>query len=422
MNKGLSQRSFILLEIGQFISQCGNGIFLLAFSWYVLSRPAGTQEFAVLMLLGAVPGLLLAPFFGVLVDRLSKRTILVTSDILRSFSFFLLSLVLTQGTIHFSYLAVFSFVNGVLFFIFDPTLKSSIPLIVDYNDLEKANSIDSAIASFSGLISMFIGGMLLAFFGVRSCFFINSVTFMISAFCALFVTIPAVTQKNGPLTIKVAFAEMKGTFAFISKEQNLAFLMLLGLILTAFIYPTGNVLFPILLKNIIQFKAIVFSMIQGGYPLGIIVGVFVCIKIKVVEKNIFTLVYFCGISMAIIILGWGAVARFYPEATILCAAFLMLSVVCMGTLTVIMAIKTTTYLQTVTPKQLLGKVISFYQMIVSAIVPIGYVVYSSVIISFEIKWVFVIISILVISLTTIVTTIRRSHLRKEIENRSMYAN
>ena len=208
MGESTAKKNFFLLEFGQFISQSGNGIFLLAFSWYVLSRPNGTYEFALLMLFGAIPGLLLAPFFGVLVDRLSKRAILVTSDLLRSGAFFALSLMLMQPKVGFVSLAVFSFANGVLFFIFDPTLKASIPLIVDNQNLEKANSIDSAIASVSGLISMFIGGMLLTFFGVNRCFFINSLTFLFSACCSFFISIPRVSQKDSRLTIRVAFYGM----------------------------------------------------------------------------------------------------------------------------------------------------------------------------------------------------------------------
>lgn len=400
MGESTAKKNFFLLEFGQFISQSGNGIFLLAFSWYVLSRPNGTSEFALLMLFGAIPGLLLAPFFGVLVDRLSKRAILVTSDLLRSGAFFALSLMLMQPKVGFVSLAVFSFANGVLFFIFDPTLKASIPLIVDNQNLEKANSIDSAIASFSGLISMFIGGMLLTFFGVNRCFFINSLTFLFSACCSFFIFIPRVSQKDSRLTIKVAFSEMKSTFGFIRKEPNLAYLMVLGLILTAFIYPTGNVVFPILLKNVIKFKEMFFSIIQGGFPLGIVFGVFVCMNIKVGDKGVFKLVYVCGLIMASIILGWGAVAFFYPKNTVICAGLLMVSVVFMGILTVVMAIKTTTYFQRSTPKNLLGKVISFYQMIVSSFVPIGYVIYGSLILYFDLRAVFAIVSFLVIAFTS----------------------
>lgn len=414
MDKNLAKRNFLLLEFGQFVSQCGNGIFLLAFSWYVLSRPNGTVEFSFLMLFGALPGLLLAPFFGVLVDRLSKRTILVTSDLLRGISFFLLSLVLTQQTVEFSLLAVFCVVNGVLFFIFDPTLKASLPLIVDIDNLEKANSVDSAVASFSGLISMFIGGMLLAFVGVERCFFINSVTFTLSAICSFFVRIPKVSQENGKLTLRVAFAEMKSTLGFISRDNNLSYLMVLGLILTAFIMPTGNVIFPILLKSVIQFKALAFSIIQGGYPLGIIVGVCVCMRIKTDDGGIFRLVYVCGVLMAAIIFGWGAVANFYPVNSGICASVLMMSVIGMGVLTVVMMIKTTTYFQRVTPKHLLGKVISFYQMIASSLVPIGYVVYSSLILYFQVKKVFVIVSLLVVLLTTVVFMVKRARVKTGI--------
>lgn len=327
---------------------------------------------------------------------------------MRAVLFFLLSFAVTRQTVDFSLLAAFALVNGALFFIFDPTLKASLPLIIDVDKLEKANSVDSAVSSFSGLIGMFVGGMVLAFAGVESCFLVNSVTFAVSASCSFIIRIPRVSRREGRFTLGIVFSEMRGALEFVFRDRNLFYIMTLGLILTAFIMPAGSVLFPILLKTVIHFKALAFSVIQGGFPLGIILGVIACMKIKIEDGGVFFLVYACGIGMAAILLGWVAIAFLYPVNDRICALLLMVSVIGMGMLTVITMIKTMTYFQTITPKHLLGKVISFYQMIASSFVPIGYVAYGSLILYFKIKTVFVILSLLVILSTTAVLMVRRA--------------
>ena len=90
-------RNFILMIIGQIISLFGNAILRFSLSLYVLQVTGSASIFATILAVSILPTILLSPFGGILADRVSRRSIMLSLDFLTSFLIFGFSMVSTRG-------------------------------------------------------------------------------------------------------------------------------------------------------------------------------------------------------------------------------------------------------------------------------------------------------------------------------------
>ena len=113
----LRHRNFQLFVIGQLISNVGTWMQIIAQGWLVYRLSHSEQTLGVVGFAGAIPALLVSPWGGVIVDRVSKRNLLVVAQtVMMLLAFIQAALAFTQLTQvwHIVALAVaLGFVNAV---------------------------------------------------------------------------------------------------------------------------------------------------------------------------------------------------------------------------------------------------------------------------------------------------------------------
>jgi MFS family permease len=152
----LAERGFRRLFGTRLISQAGDGMFTAGLGAYVFfnttSFPnpvSAAGAFAVLYL----PYSLIGPFAGVLIDRWSRRQILVWSALIRSVVVAVTAALVASGTLGVPLYAGVLVVLGVNRF-FLSSLSAALPHVVAADKLVMANSA----ATTSGTIASFLGG------------------------------------------------------------------------------------------------------------------------------------------------------------------------------------------------------------------------------------------------------------------------
>ena len=136
-----TQRFFALFCV-QIISALGDWVGFFAIT--VLAASISTQpEVAITLVIAArvVPGLFIAPFIGVVVDRIDRKKVMVTADVMRAVVFVLLPLVRTVPG-----LVVASLVLEVFTLMWSAAKESTVPNVVPTEKLTTANSLSLAAA------------------------------------------------------------------------------------------------------------------------------------------------------------------------------------------------------------------------------------------------------------------------------------
>ncbi|WP_449540419.1 MFS transporter [Ferdinandcohnia sp. Marseille-Q9671] len=173
----VKNRNYVTLMMAQAVSGLGDWLSLVAIITLVgLKWNASPMEVSLLILCLAVPMALLGPVAGTVADRFNRKALMITSDLVRAG----LILVLTVAdTIWVVYLCLFTI--GVFSTVFIPAKNGKVKEFVAQEDMKSAMSITSMIDSSTKVMGPLLSGVLVTAFGTNPVFYINSVTFFLSA-------------------------------------------------------------------------------------------------------------------------------------------------------------------------------------------------------------------------------------------------
>ncbi|HEY6246907.1 MAG TPA: MFS transporter [Pyrinomonadaceae bacterium] len=174
-------RSFRRLWIGQVISELGNWFnFIAALGVVRLVSHAATEAAAILLIVRLVPFTLFAPLAGAFVDRWSRRTVMIATDLLRLVVALGFLLVRTSQDLWIAYLCI-----GLLSLFgafFEAAKNAAVPNITGERDLLAGNALMFSSRFLLMSLGAALGGWASARFGYQTAFIINAISFLASAY------------------------------------------------------------------------------------------------------------------------------------------------------------------------------------------------------------------------------------------------
>src|SRR5579859_989980 len=154
---------FLKLWIGQCISGIGSAITTLALPLTaVVVLHATADQMGLLRAALTLPALLMSLFFGVWVDRLRRRPILIGADVGRMVLLGLIPLVAWLGLLRIEYLYIIGLLVGFLTVLFDIAITSFLPSLVQREALVEGNSKLQQSTSLISIVGPGVAGALIA--------------------------------------------------------------------------------------------------------------------------------------------------------------------------------------------------------------------------------------------------------------------
>ncbi len=177
--------SYFPLWLSQLVSSFGDTLHYIALVVLVYQLTGQGAAVAVLVAAEVLPVLLLGPVAGVVIDRFSRKSVLIAADLARAL--LVLSLVWPQGAWH-AYLVAAGIAAGNTFF--NPTVQAVIPALTTENQRLAANSVAWSTGRLVQIIASAIAGSMIALIGTDAAFAVNAATFVISALLIVRLVIP----------------------------------------------------------------------------------------------------------------------------------------------------------------------------------------------------------------------------------------
>ena len=169
-------RDFRLLFLAAVGSGLGSRLAVMALMVDVWDRTHSGMWVAALLVADFVPIIVIGLLLGSVVDRFSRRKLMIASDLLRCAVFVVLPF--TTGPAQVVALAcVAGFATGF----FRPALYAGLPNLVDDEELANANGIFQAAENITWMLGPLLGGVLLSFSTPDIAYWFNAVTFLASA-------------------------------------------------------------------------------------------------------------------------------------------------------------------------------------------------------------------------------------------------
>lgn len=199
---------FRRLWFGQIVSQLGDWLDYVALFTLLLQLTGSGTAAAGMLVARFLPGFFVSPLAGVVVDRLSRKRVMIAADLGRSVMVLGLLTIATADDVWLVYVVVASVV--VLTSFFEPARTATIPNVVEPEDLVIANALSSITWSVNLAIGAAIGGFLTAAAGYRTAIVIDAASFLASAGFIARVTVPPLAPRAGSARVPSGIAGWLG--------------------------------------------------------------------------------------------------------------------------------------------------------------------------------------------------------------------
>lgn len=349
-------RSFFILWQGQLISTLGDAVYSIALGFWVLSVTGSTALMGTLMAASTLPGVLVSPFAGVLIDRCNKKRLFIITDIIRGICILSLSAAAYSGKIEIWMTFAAGIILSVCGALFSPGVQSAMPDLVPKSKVANATSAFSIVTVGSNMIGSVAGGFLFQALGAPILFLFDGLSFLFSGATIPFVKIPNNTGKNEKLHF---FEDMAEGFRYMWNQTGLRIILLLAALINFFCF-IGIVLFLPLFQSTPSLGAGKYGVAMGSYMAGAFAGflLFSIISLKAKHKaKLFILANIIMDLFTVIAVNQSS----FP--------LMILFIVVAGFTNSIVNVLLMSTVQTSTHTEVRGKVMSFMSMITQGLTP-----------------------------------------------------
>jgi len=266
-------RDFMFLWVAQAVSQVAQNAINFGLLVLVQERTNSTTHMAVAVLSFILPGVIFGILAGVLVDRSEKKTVLLTTNLLRAFV--VLGYLVFDQTLGLIY--VVTFVFSVISQFFAPAEAAAIPMLLRKDQLIAANSLFNITFNVAQLVGMVLmAPLMIKLFGTGALFGSICVLYVIAA--ALVANLPkdtrpvaAILPDERPRMIIGVWREIHEGWRILTADMT-STLAMAHLTLASTMMPLVAVLGPNFVVNVMKLRSEDVSLVFFPAGAGMLLG------------------------------------------------------------------------------------------------------------------------------------------------------
>lgn len=253
------------------LATTGAGLSYISITWMSLSDQNSVGSVAILMLCFWLPGVILGPLMGVIVDRMPWRHhLLITSNWTRA-------VVLTVfGTLFFYHhsligLYIMGLLLGTFFSIYMPAALRLTRELVSKDDLLYANATIDTTFELGNIIGMGFAGLLIALITAPGTLIVNAVMFILAGLMLLFIKKEQLTITHDEEAKLDIVGDFKAGLGYIISNKAIFIVYTIQLLLFLE-YLTAPVLLAPYARNQLHASVAQFGYIEMYLSLGAVIG------------------------------------------------------------------------------------------------------------------------------------------------------
>jgi len=355
--RALRHRNFQIFWVGQGISVGGTWMQTTAQSWLVYRLTGSPLALGLLTFSKFGPALVLAPFAGLVADRLPRRKVLLlTQSASLLVATTLAALALTE-TIRVGHVMALAFLQGCVDTL-DMTVRQTFQMdLVGSEDLQSAVSLNSAAFNSARMVGPPIAGILIAWWGEGPCFALNAASYL-----AVLVSLFAIQVQAAPPRADRHSALDQITTGMRYVWQTAAVRRVMGAVaITSAIGLSVYTLTPALARDILKIGSQGYGRLLLGVGVGSVLGSLTAAASSTSKR--------AGLVNFLMLGGQGLSLLALSMATRTPLA--LTALVFTGAMASMQLSTCNTFLQTTAPPELRGRVVSLYVWIFQGLAPIG---------------------------------------------------
>ncbi|HVW08675.1 MAG TPA: MFS transporter [Bryobacteraceae bacterium] len=263
--RALRHRNFRLFFFGQSISLIGSWMTRLATTWLVYRLTHSALLLGVVNFAGQIVTFLVAPFAGVLIERVDRRKLLVWTQAAAAVQSLALAALTLMHVITMPEILGLAALQGLIN-AFDMPARQAflIQMVNDKSDLGNAIAINSSMANGGRLIGPAIAGIVIAVAGEGVCFLIDGVSYL--AVIASLIAMRITAEKTSRPTLGLVEGLREGWNYVSTFRPVRSVLLLFGLM--AFVGFPYTVLLPLIAAQVLHGGAATLGWLTAASGIG----------------------------------------------------------------------------------------------------------------------------------------------------------
>jgi MFS transporter, DHA3 family, macrolide efflux protein len=368
-----------LYLISKTISLLGTNVYTFALSLFILKTTGSGTSFAINVLIGMLPRIILGPFAGVFADRMDRKKITVLLDFMSGVIVFgLLGLSSVYG-LKIIFIYITGFILSTMNVFYDTSLSASLPNLVRDNKLMKINTFSSVSMSLSGILSPIIGGLIFGLVSINIFLILNGISFIVSSGLEVFMNFnlnkSSITAPKESMTLSSFKTDIVDIITFIKNQSILMSLFKYALLTNFFLTASMSVVYPYVIIKVLLMKSSQFGTIEAFFSIGILIASVIIGARKEKEKKLKTITLGIALMGAILILiGLPTLGLSIFNIMPILLSYNILIMFIMGVTIVIVNAPIMVMIQRLTPDNLRGRIMGVLGTLTGGIAPLGIII------------------------------------------------
>jgi len=264
-------KNIILTVAGMAVSRFGSLIYTFAIGLYVLKITGSGQSFGITLMLGILPRVLLGPFAGNLSDRMSKKMLIVGSDLFSGILMFVLYVYTLQGDLNLPLIYGATLLLSLSSVVLDNAFGAAQRDIVRVESLTKLGSLRQSLDSITNLASPMIGGVIYALLPIGAFLLINGISFFLSSASEYLIDFNFNRDKSAEKLKQSFFKDMNSGFIYFKKDKLLVGIGISAMMLNFFLSSTA-IIMPIAIVENMGISEQLYGLSSSIMSLGALAG------------------------------------------------------------------------------------------------------------------------------------------------------
>ncbi|MGH7813971.1 MAG: MFS transporter [Candidatus Binataceae bacterium] len=266
--RALHHRNYRLYFTGQLTSLAGTWMQSAAQAWLILKLTNSSFMLGVVSFAQFLPVLIVGLFAGVVVDRIDRRRMLMGTQTLLMLSAFTLAGLTWSGVVRPWHVIALAAFNGTISAFDMPGRQAFVVEMVGIEDLANAIALNSMMFNSARMLGPALAGIIIAWLGTGTCFFINGISFLAVIFSLYLMVIPPRTIAGAGETM---LKQLRAGLAYVRRHRRISRHMMLASAANGFGYQY-LVLLPVFARDVLHGSARAYGFLLAILGLGSVIG------------------------------------------------------------------------------------------------------------------------------------------------------
>jgi DHA3 family macrolide efflux protein-like MFS transporter len=269
------KRTFFTIWTGQNLSAIGSALAGFALIWWLTESTGSAIVLSTATLVAILPGVLLGPIAGALVDRWNRRLVMLVADgLIALFSAWLVYL-FWADTLQLWHVYVIMVARAIGMAFHMPAMQASTPLLVPDEHLARVQGLNSTMTGILNIAAPPLGALLTKVLPLHGVMAIDVISAAFAIAPLLFVDIPQPTRKTStdgkPGRKPSLLDDLREGLSYIWHWPGLRATLLMAVVVNLALHPSIS-LVPILVSQRFGGGPVQVGWMSSAWGLGMILG------------------------------------------------------------------------------------------------------------------------------------------------------